>query len=390
MVGVRLVRILTEEYVNAPEFEFLGAWVRQEAAAVFGPVEEVPARELGDGPPGTPVLVVDGRTLITRRSLRRMGEVLAATGRPVAPVPLDETSLVAERPLYTLREYEALEEAFLTGGAGRSEEAMRGRWGLLVPGDGGAAQLAGAPIHRWLEGREGVVEGEPVAAAGLCHRFADYYGQARGDVADLLAAEGVLEPRDGGPAGVLEVGCGRGATGGLLQERFGCRVTGVELNPVVARAAREHLHRVVAGDFQRVSEDLVAAGPFDALVALELFEHLTEQERFLEVARRLVRPGGRIVLSVPNVGHHSIVTDLLAGRWDYVPIGLLCYTHFRFFTRHTLEDWLTRCGFRKFTILAQETALPEGWRRLGAVPGGVEPDLENLAAKGFYVVASVE
>ena len=67
--------------------------------------------------------------------------------------------------------------------------------------------------------------------------------------------------------------------------------------------------------------------------------------------RRLLRPGGRIVLSIPNVGHYSVVEDLLAGRWDYLPIGLLCYTHFRFFTRATLASWLERLGFSRYQIV---------------------------------------
>lgn len=392
MVGLRMVRVLTEEYAHAPEFEFLGDWVRQEAEVVFGPVEEVSAGKRLEGSPEVPVLVLDGRTLVARRSLRRMAGVLAATGRPVAPVPLEETDLVTDRPLYTFREYEALEEAFLAGGGGRGgEPGAQGPRGLLLTGAGHDAGLADTVVRRWIEGREGPLEVGAVERAGVCHRFADYYGQAREDVAALLAEEDVLEAQHGHePAEVLEVGCGRGATGRLLQERFGCRVTGVELNPVVARAARDHLHRVVSGDFQHVAEELKTGRPFDVLVALELFEHLTEQERFLELARRLVRPGGRIVLSVPNVGHHSVVADLVAGRWDYVPIGLLCYTHYRFFTRRTLEDWLTRCGFRGFTIRAQETNLPESWHRPGACPEGVEPDLESLAAKGFYVVVPVD
>ena len=52
------------------------------------------------------------------------------------------------------------------------------------------------------------------------------------------------------------------------------------------------------------------------------------------------------IFSIPNVGHYSIVEDLIAGRWDYLPIGLLCYTHFRFFTRHTLADWATETAPR--------------------------------------------
>jgi len=100
-----------------------------------------------------------------------------------------------------------------------------------------------------------------------------------------------------------------------------------------------------------------------------------------------VRPGGRIVLSVPNVGHAAIVEDLLAGRWDYLPIGLLCYTHFRFFTRRTLASWLERLGFARYQIVAQTTALAE--ERFARLADAFEVDLESLRTKGFYVVIEV-
>jgi SAM-dependent methyltransferase len=179
---------------------------------------------------------------------------------------------------------------------------------------------------------------------------------------------------------VLEIGCGRGLTGELLQRTLGCRVTGVELNPEVAADAARRLHAVHAGDV----ETLALAGEFDAVLALELFEHLTHNERFLARARELLRPGGRLVLSVPNVGHWAVVEDLLAGRWDYLPIGLVCYTHYRFFTRRTLADWLARGGFERFEIVPQTTELPGRFLHLPAAFG---IDRESLATKGFYVVA---
>src|SRR5262249_46282451 len=126
-----------------------------------------------------------------------------------------------------------------------------------------------------------------VVAAGLCHVFIDYYGEVRDDVLPFVPATA----RD-----VLEIGCGRGLTGELLQRTLGCRVTGVELNPEVAKDAGRRLHAVHAGDVQT----LELGGTFDVVLALELFEHLTNNERFLERARELLRPGGRLVLSVPN------------------------------------------------------------------------------------------
>lgn len=394
MGGIGLVSVTTEEYARAPEFRYLASWVRREAKEVFGAIVELPADEpLGMAPDGA-VLILDARTLLTRRSLRRMAEILDETGRAVAPLPLERTPLDRERPIYTLRGFELLEEEFLS--THRSVVAAPAPWSaLLLPAEALAAFPSTLPSDLLSGGRfdegAGDIAALGIESAGLCHRFADYYGQPREDVVDLIAADGILEEAgDGGTPKVLEVGCGRGETGHILQERLGCRVTGVELNPVVAGAAARRLHRVVSGDFQEVAAELAADDPFDALVATELFEHLTDQEGFLNLARRLLRPGGRLVLSVPNVGHYSVVEDLLAGRWDYLPIGLLCYTHFRFFTRRTLEDWLTRCGFPRFRLVPQDTELPDRWRPPSEGLNGLEVDEESLRTKGFYVVATVD
>lgn len=380
------------EYAEAPEFEYLMSWVSSQAEAVAGPVVRVDRNRTGDARPGRelaersrgPLLVLDCRTLLTGRSLQRMLRALEEGARAVTPVRLADTDLPAEQPIYTLRGFEVLEERVLRGGlpgvgTGRRQPSPPLPALLLAPDTiplgVGAGELLGEP-ERTLPGVQPI-------SAGLCHAFADYYGQGRDDVLPLL-------PED--CREVLEIGCGRGATGRLIQERLGCRVTGIDLNPVVARAAAEVLHRTVAGDVLRVTGGLAREGArFDAVVAFELFEHLTDQETFLAAARRLLRPGGRIVLSVPNVGHHAIVADLLAGRWDYLPIGLLCFTHFRFFTRRTLEDWLRRCGFDRFEILAQTTELPEAFEggRTEAAFGGLELDRESLATKGFYVVVHV-
>jgi 2-polyprenyl-3-methyl-5-hydroxy-6-metoxy-1,4-benzoquinol methylase len=388
MAGIDLAWVTTPELGQAPEFRYLASWVRREAEAVFGAVRAVPAGEVLAAGNETPVLVVDGSTLLTRRSLQRMRRVAEERSAIAVACPLAETSLLAHRPVYTLRGFEELEELYLAESQPRLTNG-RPVAALLVPAGAVRGALASFAPASWLDLPPELFNGHGVAAAGLCHRFADYYGQVREELVPILRREGLFRDAPGG-AEVLEVGCGRGATGRLLQEALGVRVTGVELNPVVARAAREHLHRVVAGDFQEVAAELAEHGAFDGLLALELFEHLTDQEGFLDLARRLVRPGGWIVLSVPNVGHYSVVEDLLAGRWDYLPIGLLCYTHYRFFTRRTLEDWLVRCGFRQFRLLAQETELPERWRHPPDGMQGLAVDAQSLRTKGFYVIAETD
>jgi 2-polyprenyl-3-methyl-5-hydroxy-6-metoxy-1,4-benzoquinol methylase len=132
--------------------------------------------------------------------------------------------------------------------------------------------------------------------------------------------------------------------------------------------------------------EIELGGPFDLVLALELFEHLPEPEPVLRRMREALRPGGRILLSVPNVGHYSVVGDLAAGRWDYLPIGLLCYTHYRFFTRRTLYDWLERAGLSEPRLEPQITPLPPAAEPLLGLP---DADAESLRTKGFYVIVDV-
>ncbi len=347
------------------EWWYLRRWLSGEARAVFGDVEVI-AKPPATPPDGTEAVLVlaSCRVLIGRASLKRMREELTSgTGRDQGAVyatDLTTTGPEASSDLFTLADFEQAETAWLAGGAAKPAAA---------PGQGAspAVLLSRAASARWAAGER--IPGPP---AGLCYQFIDYYGGERADVLPLL-------PDNLGPgSSVLEIGCGRGATGALIKERFGCRVVGIELNPEAAAAAETRLDRTIHGDVQTVEP----GETFDAIVAFELFEHLTEGQEFLERAACWLRPGGRMVFSVPNVGHYSVVEDLLAGRWDYVPMGLLCATHFRFFTRRTLEDWLHAAGFDRYRIDAQTTPLPA---RIDALPESLAPDRESLATAGFYV-----
>ena len=347
MTGLLVLKALGEDSAESPEFQYLLSLVLLHARQAFGSAELA----FGNPPEGKfdAVLLLSGaNVLLTRRTLEVMREKLLEGAAEVRPYRLAEVGL--RFPLYTLRGYERLEQIFLAEGDAPPP-----------PSPPTVALLSWDEYQR----RSGA---SPVFA-GLCHEFIDYYGEVRDDVLPFL-------PPDARE--VLEVGCGRGVTGRLIQEWLGCRVTGVELNPVVAREAARHLHRVLQGDVQTLDLE----GRYDAVIALELVEHLVDSETFLARVRGLLAPGGRAIFSIPNVGHWSIVEDLLAGRWDYLPIGLLCYTHYRFFTHRSLGDWLRRSGIERFEIIPQRTELPERFAGLG----GFEVDAESLATKGFYVV----
>jgi hypothetical protein len=71
----------------------------------------------------------------------------------------------------------------------------------------------------------------------------------------------------------------------------------------------------------------------------------------------------RLVASIPNVRHHTVVRALLAGNWTYEPAGLLDRTHLQFFTLRTIEDLLREAGFT-ITDLGATRIIPTGTQRV--------------------------
>jgi 2-polyprenyl-3-methyl-5-hydroxy-6-metoxy-1,4-benzoquinol methylase len=143
---------------------------------------------------------------------------------------------------------------------------------------------------------------------------------------------------------VLDVGCAAGDTAEVLARR-GCTVSGVDIDAEAAEPARAVLEELVIAniDLDPLSQHF-AAGSFDAIIFGDVLEHLVDPWAALRDAATLLRPGGRILVSIPNVAHASIRLALLTGRWDYTDKGLLDRTHLRFFTQDSVVDLLESAG----------------------------------------------
>jgi hypothetical protein len=103
-----------------------------------------------------------------------------------------------------------------------------------------------------------------------------------------------------------------------------------------------------------------------------------------------ISPEGRVITSIPNTGFYPIVRALLQGRFDYVPVGLLCVEHLRFFTGDTLREMFEESGFRVVRLERQAAVLPphysEEIERLARTIPSLDEDC--LSAPGYYVVAT--
>ena len=146
------------------------------------------------------------------------------------------------------------------------------------------------------------------------------------------------------PRDVLDVGCSSGYLAAPLAAA-GARVVGLELDPDAAEAARTYCAEVLVGDVEGMEIPFEPAS-FDAIVCGDLVEHLRDPGTTLARLRPLLRHGGRLVLSTPNVANWAMRLSLLAGRWRYTERGILDRTHAHLFTRKTLTETVEAAGYR--------------------------------------------
>jgi 2-polyprenyl-3-methyl-5-hydroxy-6-metoxy-1,4-benzoquinol methylase len=143
---------------------------------------------------------------------------------------------------------------------------------------------------------------------------------------------------------VLDAGCSSGYLAEQLAAR-GCTVTGLELDPVAGRFAERWCERVLVGDVETMDLPLAAAS-FDVILCGDILEHLRDPTAALERWRAFLRPGGRLVLSTPNIANMRIRLALLFGTFRYTERGILDRTHTHLFTRRSLRESLRRAGYR--------------------------------------------
>jgi methionine biosynthesis protein MetW len=156
----------------------------------------------------------------------------------------------------------------------------------------------------------------------------------------VIAAHALRLLPEGGSA--LDLGCASGGLLALLRPRAG-HLAGLELSATAARAAAAVGDQVVQGALQDPELPFAADG-FDLVVLADVLEHLADPGAALRRAAGWCRPGGAILVSVPNVAHWSARLALARGRWPQEDSGTFDSSHLRWFTRASLADLLTSAG----------------------------------------------
>jgi SAM-dependent methyltransferase len=166
------------------------------------------------------------------------------------------------------------------------------------------------------------------------------------------------------PLRAVDVGCGEGtwtamAAAGAKRAGIDITILGLDWSVAALNQARGHGLEVMRGSVEHPGLPLGSAS-VDVIIISELIEHLVDTDTVLSEARRVLVPGGSLLLSTPNlaawynrallmVGVQPMFTEVslqgIYGRPGHEVVG-----HLRVFTRRALESLLVAHGFVDVTI----------------------------------------
>lgn len=179
-----------------------------------------------------------------------------------------------------------------------------------------------------------------------------YFGFKRPEVVNLVPENAKT---------LLDVGCGAGAFGKYLKEIRDIEVWGVELSPTAAEKAKENIDKVIAAPFDENAN--CPEGYFDVITFNDSLEHFPNEAPPLMLAKKLLKPGGVIICSLPNVRFIENMKHVLIERdWKYVDAGTLDRTHLRFFTKKSMLRTFDELGFDVLDIQGINPGYWKGWK----------------------------
>jgi len=171
--------------------------------------------------------------------------------------------------------------------------------------------------------------------------------------------------RLGGPARVLDVGCGAGIAAEALARR-GHTVLGIDAAGEALAAARAHAEGKALSLAYRdaVAADLLADGlRFPVITALEVIEHVPAPSAFIAELAALLEPGGLLFLSTINRTKRSFVAAKVAAEYVFrwLPVGTHDWR--KFITPTELGRHLRRNGLALVDISGMRPdPMRGGWR----------------------------
>lgn len=149
---------------------------------------------------------------------------------------------------------------------------------------------------------------------------------------------------------VLEIGCAHGRMTKYLNETLKCIVDIAEIDEESGKIAAQwsqysflgskHGNVEQEGYFDNISTT------YEYIIFADVLEHLIDPLKVLTESKKLLRAGGSIWISIPNIAYNGIIIELMQDKFTYRETGLLDNTHLRFFTINSLDKMVKKAGLK--------------------------------------------
>lgn len=149
------------------------------------------------------------------------------------------------------------------------------------------------------------------------------------------------------PTTVLDVGCSDGSLGVALRDMYGSAdVHGIEFDASFVETARSRLSTVMQADLNDFDPSSLPKN-VDLFIFADVLEHTMEPKEVLrKILTHCATDDVKVIISVPNVQHITVIRNLLFGIWPERDRGIFDRTHLRWFTLNTLHDLADSVGLK--------------------------------------------
>lgn len=156
---------------------------------------------------------------------------------------------------------------------------------------------------------------------------------------------------------ILEFGPAAGYFTRFLKQERSAVVDAVEIDPQCALQAAVYARQCVTADLERDDWGReLGRKMYDYAIFADVLEHLRDPLKVLRRAAEFARPGGKIIISVPNLGHWQIVASLINNDFSYNKVGIMDNTHTHFFTEPALRELIKEAGLELSDV--QQVMMP--------------------------------
>ena len=201
----------------------------------------------------------------------------------------------------------------------------------------------------------------------------DNNAKVRADFIDLV-------PRNA--ARILDAGCGKGLVSKRLKERGVKETVGVEVDADKGKEAAKVMDKVIIGDIEKI-ELPFTKNYFDCILYGDILEHLRDPWALIKKHRALLKEGGCVICSIPNVRYYKIIRRLMLGYWDYTDAGPMDKSHLRFFGLINVKEMFDEAGY-EITNIVNHIVTSRGMRIFNSI---FLNKFKDFLTYQYYIVA---